>query len=394
MVLAVHCLHLPGNSAVVQFLRRLVGAGWTGVDLFFVLSGFLITGILLDTKGQLRYFRNFYVRRSLRIFPLYFATLTLFLIALPIGAQYFAPGSRTTDRLLSLQRDQWWYWTYLQNWLFVIRNDLPDPKHLGHLWSLAVEEQFYVVWPWLVGLLSRRRLASIAAGTLLLCPLLRWIWMTQGFSWFAIYVATLTRVDSFCMGALVALAVRHLPTRSWLQLHRRELALGTLAGVLSLVVLDTWRPLLNMYDLPSQWYRYTLIGAVSTCLVATAVVADRESTPHRILTLPWLLWMGRYSYGIYVIHWPVRYVLERTMFAPSPWQELIQFALSVSVTLVLARISMWGLEQPFLRMKRHFAGEPAVSGPGQQAKQPADQSLPAAQSVAIREGGPAVIHPK
>jgi peptidoglycan/LPS O-acetylase OafA/YrhL len=132
--------------------QRATLAGWVGVDLFFVLSGFLITGILLDLKGSSRFFRTFYARRVLRIFPLYYAFLAIFYIALP---QLLS----SKDQVLRLLADQKWYWLYLQN-LQMARDGWPVPKYLAHFWSLAVEEQFYLIWP--LGVLKYGRRGLIA----------------------------------------------------------------------------------------------------------------------------------------------------------------------------------------------------------------------------------------
>src|SRR2546427_5689081 len=121
-----------------------------GVDLFFVLSGFLITGILLDTKGSRHYLRQFHARRVLRIFPLYYAALALFLILLPM----LLPGDRV---LRDLTADSVWYWTYLYN-VKVAAAGFTSSSALGHFWSLAVEEQFYLIWPIVVLYLARRHL--------------------------------------------------------------------------------------------------------------------------------------------------------------------------------------------------------------------------------------------
>lgn len=115
--------------------------GWLGVDLFFVLSGFLITGLLLDAKGKNNYYRNFIVRRTLRIFPLYYFALLLCLVIVPIVFKSLLPpdyGYYTANQL--------WFWTYTQNWLFS-KTGFPENLTLVHFWSLAVEEQFYLFWP-------------------------------------------------------------------------------------------------------------------------------------------------------------------------------------------------------------------------------------------------------
>ena len=156
LVLLFHLDRLSGAAWPDRVLARLFGAGWVGVDLFFVLSGFLITGILVDTAAQRNFFRNFYARRALRIFPLYYALLVVGFAVYPT----FAPAIHA-DRDWRLFLDgQWWFWSYLANIRLAAVGGAP--MNFGHLWSVAIEEQFYLVWPLLLLLAWRlgRRWAS------------------------------------------------------------------------------------------------------------------------------------------------------------------------------------------------------------------------------------------
>src|SRR5208337_5027606 len=131
---------IPVTSLPVYYLRWYVGLGWMGVDLFFVISGFLITGILMDTRTAGNYFSGFYARRILRIFPVYY----LLLISV-IVAETLLNNPRVTNSL-PLPADRWLYFCYLMNWLKLWKGQYGE-NYLGHCWSLAVEEQFYLVWP-------------------------------------------------------------------------------------------------------------------------------------------------------------------------------------------------------------------------------------------------------
>ena len=128
------------NAGTGSFLLKLTLAitstGWVGVQLFFVLSGYLITGILVDALGSPRYFRHFYIRRTLRIFPLYYAALLVALFVVPQVAQVPAWAA-------AARQNQWWYWSYLSNWGAPFGHGIAG---LPHFWSLAVEEQFYLCW--------------------------------------------------------------------------------------------------------------------------------------------------------------------------------------------------------------------------------------------------------
>ena len=135
------------------------GAGWIGVDLFFVLSGFLITGILLDVKGHGGYFRNFYARRTLRIMPVYFLFLAFVIFVIPL-VPLFDGGFAVTSETENLRNEQFWFWTYLANIAASLQSIHIQPGFVNlHFWTLAVEEQFYLIWPLVVLVLNRQRLA-------------------------------------------------------------------------------------------------------------------------------------------------------------------------------------------------------------------------------------------
>src|SRR5687767_5633954 len=191
---------LPRSGLLIdQLYYRVAAAGWIGVDLFFVLSGFLITGILYDAKGSPHYFRNFYIRRTLRIFPLYYGALILFLVIFPL----LWPNH---GGLRSMQNDGWWYWTYLSN-LKIARDGWPQFGAIGHFWSLAVEEQFYLIWPLLVLALNRRQLQITCVLCLIAALAVRVVLNAQGNNP-AAFVLTPARLDALAVGAYLALAAR------------------------------------------------------------------------------------------------------------------------------------------------------------------------------------------
>src|SRR5213594_314733 len=174
-------------------------AGWIGVDLFFVLSGFLITGILYDAKESDHYFRNFYVRRVLRIFPLYYGALIIFLVVLP----WLAPGNA---ELQLMKRDAIWYWTYLSN-VRTAYNGWPGFGAIGHFWSLAVEEQFYLIWPVIVLALSRRHLQACCLACIIGALVVR-VGLNAKGNETAAFVLTPARIDALAVGAYLAISAR------------------------------------------------------------------------------------------------------------------------------------------------------------------------------------------
>src|ERR1035437_5812327 len=154
LVMLHHFEHLiPPCNIAIRFMKLMLSYGWVGVDLFFALSGFLITGILLDTRKANNYFSAFYARRVLRIFPLYYSVLIVILGAAAVWSH--------RPHVLPLVADQKLSFLYLTNWLVLWKGEW-GPNIVGHFWSLAVEEQFYLIWPLCVWLLISQRLAKVA----------------------------------------------------------------------------------------------------------------------------------------------------------------------------------------------------------------------------------------
>ncbi len=187
--LMVMVFHFVGHHGEPASLIHASVLGQTGVDLFFVLSGFLITRILLNSKDSPNYFSSFYARRALRIFPLYYAFLAFYFFVLPLLLQQHIPSFAS----------QSWSWFYLQN--VPATFDRFTSSGPSHFWSLAVEEHFYLVWPLMVFLLSRRQFKCLLVATLLLPPLLRFAFLSHGVG---VFYFTPTRMDSIGYGAVLA----------------------------------------------------------------------------------------------------------------------------------------------------------------------------------------------
>jgi len=187
-------------TPVTWFDHVLVGArsaSWIGVDLFFCLSGFLITGILCKHRRGPGYFRNFYARRVLRIFPLHYLFLLTVFVVLPALHCDLAPSSRA---------EQAWFWLYASNRLTAVQGWQDVIVH--HFWSLGIEEQFYLLWPLVVFLLPRR---ALIVTLLIACAMgiaLRWLAIVEGKPPTFLFTYTFTRLDSICVGSLLALWLR------------------------------------------------------------------------------------------------------------------------------------------------------------------------------------------
>lgn len=325
-----------------------IDLGWSGVDLFFVLSGFLITSILLNTKGSSSYFSSFYFRRMVRIFPLYFSFLfAYFCIMLPL-AHHFGQGEEFTSA------GQSWYWLYLQNWRSGAGHDV---LWLSHFWSLAVEEQFYLVWPFLVFLLSRRAVGYCSALTIVGCLLLRVMFVRHHAPPEVIHRFTVFRIDSLAMGGLVAVLVEcGIP-------HPR-IQYPALSCVL-LMGIALYR--IPLHSVEMLTVGFTGVAIASAYLVFYAVTSSGSSDAFCCVLRNGLLRrLGKYSYGIYVLHLPiVRWlaierdaILNLTHYQPDTLAYRVIIWLTIAIGCVAsygaALLSWYLVEERFVRLKAKF----------------------------------------
>lgn len=336
-------------------LAALRGLGWTGVDLFFVLSGFLITGILYDTLNDPHYFRSFYMRRFLRIFPLYYGFL-LFMILLGHWTHVHWGGR------------QYVLLTYTQNttlW-FPVTDFHPGVwADLDHFWSLAVEEQFYLFWPLLVFLVRGRRGLIALALALSGCALLLRITMyLHGASPLTIFMLTPCRMDSLLLGGCAALVLRGnsgwIPYR-WLM----PIVFASVAIIGAYTLVNVGHDMRAGFFGATFGYLVIAIGCVALLLASI----DPASLAHRIFSRQFLRTLGKYSYGIYVLHIFVAHLFGtlvdralgmslRNFLTPRlhsrPAAVLIEFCVNAAVVIFAAYLSYNLYEVHFLRLKRYF----------------------------------------
>jgi peptidoglycan/LPS O-acetylase OafA/YrhL len=333
----------PRGTIFDKLWNAFVESGWVGVQLFFVLSGFLITGILLDDRERPRAIRVFYIRRSLRIFPLYYALLLFYFLVLP---QFFPVLQRPRS-------ETGWYWLYLSNWSWLAYGILPG---IGHLWSLAVEEQFYIVWPWVTVRTVPKTLAWICVAVVVGSLGARSVLHRLHFSDLWLYSATISRADALAMGALVALAFRSEVWRP--RLVRALRPLGVFAA-LALAALIAVTHGMNRNNPLMQIWGYSLIAIGSAVVVAAAA---RPEAMQRLDSKALRLF-GKYSYGIYLVHPPIKHAVHHffrpqleAMVEARPIATDVGFIGVVTVASIAVALTSWyALEQPLLRLKDRLA---------------------------------------
>lgn len=327
--------------------------GWVGVQLFFVLSGFLITNILISTRETKNYFHSFYSRRALRIFPLYYASLIIGLILVPYFSGHAVQGAE----------NQIWLWTYLSNWA------APNGYEVAaypHMWSLAVEEQFYLVWPCVVYFLSRAALlrscvliAIAALGTRILLRLL-------DDNLEAVYQYTICRMDALSLGAAAAILFRRENVRAFLTQRRKQVRLIILVALVAEFVISSGSP---RTGLVTQTLGHTMLALIASLIIVDLAVNQNGDRLTRAYSWSPLRRLGAYSYSAYVIHRPVHMLVGLPLIKTLGWtekaatswpMELTYFVLATTLTLAFSAASYHLFEMPFLRLKRHFeAGKTA-----------------------------------
>jgi peptidoglycan/LPS O-acetylase OafA/YrhL len=343
--------HLPqldglrGTAILIVLLghiaSRIIGMQWSklggipplGVDLFFVLSGFLITGVLLRAKGKPRFFGNFYARRALRIAPLYFLLL-LFIFGVTQGLFH----GRWLAFDFETHKLSWWVFAlYIQNIYYKTIANL-GPLVIAITWSLAIEEQFYTVWPLLVAKLNLRVLSAVAVFLILIAPFARHILPHYGWD---PYINPLCRMDAMAMGALLSIWIFHAkPSEKQVRSYALYiLAFAAVAGAIALR--------LHMSEsLGKSLIAVVFTSALMLCLVWNPVAALLSTWPLRQT--------GKISYCLYLVHPSIGAVIYHATDGTSLRIRIIRSVLTLVLSYVLAILS-WNLfEKPILTLKKYF----------------------------------------
>ena len=308
--------------------------GWVGVDLFFVLSGFLITGKLVESIPSRNYLSAFYLKRIVRIVPLYYLVLIVFFFALPIAAP-----SSVSDSMRKLIQDQAYYWTFSVNFLEA-RMGWPSNITLIHFWSLACEMQYYLIWPFVILFVYAYRSAKWFLWLLIGAAIIFRIYVADYFSLHLVgkYVLLPSRIDSFAFGSLA-----YFYLISLLQKRRNlPLLLSAVALIAILTLVVTFN--LNWHYTESQ---VQSIGYTLNAVFWTGILLYYAGwNAKRYFVTNVFSIVGKYSYAMYVFHLPVWIFLEKYL-PNSNWTGLSAFM----ITYLLAYLSYHLYEKYFLRMK-------------------------------------------
>lgn len=340
--------YVPTETKVGAALSELVHFGERGVDLFFVLSGFLITGVLLEAREKEHYFRNFFARRTLRIFPLYFASLFLFLVVIPA----FWPQSHPFE---AAKDQQFFLWTYLANVRIALQGEWCMGS-LDHFWSLAVEEHFYLLWPFAILIWGRSKALPFAVMFAAGCGISRIAYATFYENGVASDVMSVFRFDGLLLGSATACLVRgEKPIKS----YRKWALLGFALSALMIVVLELLGG--RVFTIThSAWAIFW------TCFLLVLISGTRNSKTALILRGPGLRTLGKYSYAMYIFQSPlmplasslvsvagIAAVLQMdptSAVTPTLLYTLIMFA----VTYIVAIYSWNFMEKHCLKLKKFF----------------------------------------
>lgn len=353
MVLGIHFLNskaLPQPPPRLNSLPHIFAFGWMGVDLFLVLSGFLITGILVDTRGEPHFLRNFYARRALRIFPLYYLVVVTAFATAPLQRRHPQMAPYVPDHTSWI-----YYFLYLINWFIPFSSKATG--YFSLYWTLAIEEQFYLFWPVLVAKLRPRTFTTVCLAICMLVPLLRIaLGLHSSASQFT-FTNTFTRMDSLGWGALAAIILRSPEARA-----RVKPLLFWVASTCCIIVLFIDFPLHDFYTrgFPTQSVGFTVIAIGFSCLLLMAY--DSELRQGKLASL--LRWgvfthFGRYSYGMYIFHSLILIAME-LVFQRYAWfgysfpLGLALFVFFFGVCYAVGGTSFHLFEKHFLRLKVFF----------------------------------------
>jgi peptidoglycan/LPS O-acetylase OafA/YrhL len=358
-VLVAHCVTGISKGPWAEAINKhtlwfLLG----GVDLFFVLSGFLIGGILLDSKTRSHFFASFWIRRIARIFPVAYLVLATYAAALFVTA-HFGIG-RFDNWLLAEYRPPLWSFATFTQSLPIALGGYGGPRWMAMTWSLAIEEQFYLLFPLAVYFLPRRSLVGLVIGGIIAAPILRGVLEGYFGNWYAPYVLLPSRMDSLLYGVAVALVVRSSAAINFARRYR--LALDAIAlFILCAVLMDWWEWTLWTTPLGTRPLRYSLF-AIMWGIVILRIFICPNSAFNSIWRNSALAKIGLVSYALYMYHQSINGLVHGLLFNQEPTiTKPIHLVAAVGVLAIatgLATLSYIYFEGPIRSLWRSDGGAP------------------------------------
>jgi peptidoglycan/LPS O-acetylase OafA/YrhL len=340
LVILFHCRFIAEpTTGLEHFCFNLLKAGWIGVDLFFVLSGFLITGTLLDNIRSPHFLQNFYIRRVLRIFPLYYAVLLLGIIRELVFRGW------THEPYI-------YYFIYSQNIVTFIGGR--EIGALAHFWSLAVEEQFYLVWPMAIIFLFRRNcFMPVIILFILLVIIIRIVLISSGVA--RVYFFPVSHFDALLIGACLAYTLSRRGT--FVRLRHHALTVGLFSIMVLFLILLHERGFDSQNFVVLEYGLFPLAMLFGSFIIV-AMTSPSYNLVGKIVQNGALCYIGRVSYGLYIFHWPLIYFLLPRIIYPTDrfFLRQIAFFFTVgSISLLAASLSFRYFEQPILGIKNRIA---------------------------------------
>ncbi|MFT5336073.1 MAG: peptidoglycan/LPS O-acetylase OafA/YrhL [Luteibaculaceae bacterium] len=324
LIIVTHSI--SGNNDLGVFIE--IPLGMVGVSFFFVLSGFLITRGLLNstTSGAsiIRFFKN----RALRIFPLYYIGLIYYVIF------YWLEGLGNPLALV----DSWYYWIYLQNIADTFSWEKVGPSHY---WSLAVEEHFYLFWPFIVLFCARKRLKTAIWGLVVLASITRlyllWIGAKP-------YYFTFSRLDDLCFGALFALACNNGMSTTLFFRYRYVIgAVLAFFGAILFFIGDSG-------EMVFQFFKYPVVSLIGLVLVQEIIIRKDSRMVQNVLEFKWIKYGGEISYGLYVYNLLAGLIIQN--YFPVLENRVLVFVVIFAGTYLVSAVSFEFIEKPFLKLKK------------------------------------------
>jgi peptidoglycan/LPS O-acetylase OafA/YrhL len=353
--------HLDGLRAFAFLLvylyhtePSLIPFGWVGIDLFFVLSGFLITRILrksLESGNNLKnYLTVFFTRRTLRIFPLYYLVLFLVLFLLPLFGQYFNTATDHNE----LSQYAVYFITYTQNFLIGFRGEYLEVGYLNHFWTLAIEEHFYLIWPFIIFFIkSKKNILRCTIFLIISISVFRIFSVLYGADQLLIKMSTFYRLDTLLIGSFLGILTEDMRLR-WLD----KTSSKKIVSLFSLLVIVIFLiGSLGHYQF-SQTFTYSLLAIFSAMML---LIIYYRSSSLNFLANKHLVYLGKLSYGCYVYHYPIILLLKNRLdvlfskFFPNLFfTHLFRDIVLLILTIVISHFSFKLFEKRFLKLKKKF----------------------------------------